>query len=62
VTFEVASSKSYPGSNGGYDPVTFFDCLHDRGDPQGAAKHVLSTLKPDGTWMIVEPFAHDLPE
>jgi len=61
VTFEVASSKSYP-QNGGYDLVAFFDCLHDMGDPAGAAKHVLSTLKPDGTWMIVEPFANDRPE
>ena len=61
VTFEVASSKSYPG-NGGYDLVAFFDCLHDMGDPAGAARHVLSTLKPDGTWMIVEPFANDSPE
>jgi len=61
ITFEVASSKSYP-ANGGYDLVTFFDCLHDMGDPKGAAEHVLSTLKPDGTWMIVEPFANDKPE
>ena len=61
VTFEVASSKSYP-ANGGYDLVAFFDCLHDMGDPAGAAAHVLSTLKPDGTWMIVEPFANDRPE
>ncbi len=61
VAFEVASSKSYP-RNGGYDLVAFFDCLHDMGDPIGAAKHVLSTLKPDGAWMIVEPFAHDRPE
>lgn len=61
VTFEVASSKSYP-TNGGYDLVAFFDCLHDMGDPAGAARHVLSTLKPDGTWMIVEPFANDRPE
>jgi SAM-dependent methyltransferase len=61
VTFEVASSKSYP-ANGGYDLVAFFDCLHDMGDPAGAARHVLSTLKPDGTWMIVEPFANDSPE
>jgi 2-polyprenyl-3-methyl-5-hydroxy-6-metoxy-1,4-benzoquinol methylase len=59
ISFEVASSKSYP-ANGGYDLVTFFDCLHDMGDPIGAAKHVLSTLKPDGAWMIVEPFAYDL--
>ena len=61
ISFEVASSKSYP-VNGGYDLVTFFDCLHDMGDPAGAAKHVLSTLKPDGTWMIVEPYAEDAAE
>jgi len=61
ITFEVASARSYP-TNGGYDLVAFFDCLHDMGDPVGAARHVLSTLKPDGTWMIVEPFAHDKPE
>jgi SAM-dependent methyltransferase len=61
VAFEVASSKSYP-ANGGYDLVTFFDCLHDMGDPTGAAGHVLSTLKPHGTWMIVEPFANDRTE
>ena len=61
ISFEVASSKSYPRNNG-YDLVTFFDCLHDMGDPVGAAKHVLSTLKDDGTWMIVEPFANDRPE
>jgi len=61
IKFEVASSKSYP-VNGGYDLVTFFDCLHDMGDPVGAAAHVFSSLRPDGTWMIVEPFAHDTPE
>ncbi len=61
INFEVSSSKSYP-ANGGYDLVTFFDCLHDMGDPTGAAAHVLSTLKPDGTWMIVEPFANDRAE
>ena len=61
ISFEVASAKSYP-TNGGYDLVTFFDCLHDMGDPIGAAKHVLSTLVPDGTWMVVEPFAGDMPE
>lgn len=61
ITFEVASSKSYP-ANGGFDLVAFFDCLHDMGDPVGASRHVLSTLKPGGTWMIVEPFANDHPE
>jgi len=43
----------------GYDLVTMVDCLHDMGDPVGAARHVRSTLKPDGTWMIVEPNAGD---
>ena len=57
IQFEVAKAKSYPGTN--YDFVTFFDCLHDMGDPVGAAAHVRSTLKTDGTWMIVEPFAGD---
>src|SRR5579872_97320 len=61
ITFEVASAKSYP-ANGGYDLITFFDCLHDMGDPVGAAQHALSALKPDGAWMIVEPFANDSPE
>lgn len=61
INFEVSSSKSYP-VNEGYDLVTFFDCLHDMGDPIGAAEHVLSSLKKDGTWMIVEPFANDTPE
>jgi len=58
VTFEVAAAKEYPG-NAEYDLVTFFDCLHDMGDPVGASAHVLRTLKKDGTWMIVEPFASD---
>jgi 2-polyprenyl-3-methyl-5-hydroxy-6-metoxy-1,4-benzoquinol methylase len=57
VTFETVSSTQFPGR--GYDLVTFFDCLHDMGDPVGAAAHVLESLAPDGTWMIVEPFAHD---
>jgi SAM-dependent methyltransferase len=57
VSFEVASAKEYPGT--GYDLVGFFDCLHDMGDPTGAARHVLASLAPDGTWLIVEPFAND---
>lgn len=57
VRFEVAAAKNYPRKD--YDFVTFFDCLHDMGDPVGAASHVHSTLKKDGTWMIVEPFAGD---
>ena len=57
VRFEVATAKDYPGTD--YDLVAFFDSLHDMGDPVGAATHVLSTLKSDGTWMIVEPFAND---
>jgi SAM-dependent methyltransferase len=58
ITFEVAGATDYPGD--GYDLVTFFDCFHDMGNPAGAAKHVLQTLKKkDGTWMMVEPFAND---
>jgi SAM-dependent methyltransferase len=55
--FEVALASDYP--NRALDLVTFFDCLHDMGDPLGAARHVRQTLKPDGTWMIVEPVAGD---
>jgi SAM-dependent methyltransferase len=57
VSFEVAAAKEYPGD--GYDLVTMFDCLHDMGDPVGAAAHVRRTLTAEGTWMIVEPFAGD---
>jgi SAM-dependent methyltransferase len=57
VRFEVAPAAAYGGT--GYDLVTMFDCLHDMGDPVGAARHVRGTLAPDGTWMIVEPAAGD---
>jgi ubiquinone/menaquinone biosynthesis C-methylase UbiE len=57
ITFEVARAKEYPGKN--YDLVTFFDCLHDMGDPVGAAAHVRETLHANGSWMIVEPMAQD---
>jgi SAM-dependent methyltransferase len=57
VSFEVASAKDFPGS--GYDLITFFDCLHDMGDPVGASAHALEALAEDGTAMIVEPFAGD---
>jgi SAM-dependent methyltransferase len=57
VSFEVAPAASYSGR--GYDLVTMFDCLHDMGDPAGAARHVHESLAADGTWMIVEPAAGD---
>jgi SAM-dependent methyltransferase len=57
VTFEVAKAKEFPGKD--YDFVAVFDCLHDMGDPVGAAAHVRQSLADDGTWMIVEPFAND---
>jgi SAM-dependent methyltransferase len=57
VSFEIATAKDFPGSD--YDLVGMFDCLHDMGDPVGAAQHVLGALKEDGTWLIVEPFAND---
>ena len=56
VRFEVASAKDFPGS---YDLVACFDCLHDMGDPTGAAAHVRQSLGIDGTWLLVEPFAGD---
>ena len=60
TSFEVAMAQDFPGRD--IDLVTFFDCLHDMGDPAGAARHVRSTLKPDGTWMVVEPQAADTVE
>jgi SAM-dependent methyltransferase len=57
VTFKQGSAAEFPG--GGYDMVAMFDCLHDMGDPVGAGRHVKDTLGPNGTWLIVEPFAHD---
>ncbi|MBZ9849275.1 class I SAM-dependent methyltransferase [Mesorhizobium sp. CA14] len=57
ATFEVQSAKSFTGD--GYDLVCFFDCLHDMGDPVGALKHVRKTIAPDGSLMIIEPFAGD---
>ena len=55
--FEVAKAKGYPGRD--FDFVAMFDCLHDMGDPVGAATHVRQSLKSNGHWMIVEPFAND---
>jgi 2-polyprenyl-3-methyl-5-hydroxy-6-metoxy-1,4-benzoquinol methylase len=57
VSFEIAMAKDYPGTQ--HDLVTFFDCLHDMGDPVGAATHVRRSLKPDGVFMLVEPRAGD---
>jgi SAM-dependent methyltransferase len=57
VRFEVAAASAQAGA--GYDLVTMFDCLHDMGDPVGAARQVHESLAPDGTWMIVEPMAGD---
>src|SRR5690348_2538564 len=57
LRFEVGSAKDFAG--GDFDLVTCFDCLHDMGDPVGAAAHVRRSLKPDGSWMLVEPMAGD---
>ncbi len=57
VSFEVATAQTFTGT--GYDLVTMFDCLHDMGDPVGAAHHVREVIADDGTWMIVEPAAGD---
>jgi SAM-dependent methyltransferase len=57
VTFEVASATDYPGTD--YDLACHFDCLHDMGDPIGAAAYTRQSLKSDGSWLLVEPFAND---
>jgi SAM-dependent methyltransferase len=56
VTFEVASAKDYTGT---YELICFFECLHDMGDPVGAAKHARQALVDDGTVLLVEPYAGD---
>jgi hypothetical protein len=56
VRFEVAPASAFSGR---YDFITMFNCLHDMGDPVGAARHALGALEDDGTWLIVEPFAGD---
>jgi SAM-dependent methyltransferase len=55
VDFEVATAQRFSGS--GYDLVTMFDCLHDMGDPLAAARRIRDALTPDGTWLLVEPYA-----
>lgn len=57
ISFEVATAQTFTGSD--YDLVTMFDCLHDMGDPLGAARRVREALAPDGTWLLVEPNASD---
>ncbi len=57
VTFEVCAAKSFPGSD--YDFIACFDCIHDMGDPVGAAMHIRAALAKDGSFMMVEPFAND---
>ena len=59
VRFEVAAAAGFPGT--GYDLVATFDCLHDMGDPVGAARHIRGCLDQDGTWLLVEPFAGATP-
>jgi ubiquinone/menaquinone biosynthesis C-methylase UbiE len=57
VSFEVASADGFSGT--GYDLAATFDCLHDMGNPRAAARHIRQALAPDGTWLIVEPYAGD---
>ncbi len=59
VGFEVADATSFLAADGGYDLITFTDCLHDLGDPVAAAAHARSALAPSGTTMIIEPLAGD---
>lgn len=55
TAFEVATGTDYPGT--GYDLVTYFDCLHDMGDPANSIRHTRDALAPDGTVLLVEPAA-----
>ncbi|MGH8463200.1 MAG: class I SAM-dependent methyltransferase [Pseudomonas sp.] len=55
--FIQASAKEFPGRD--FDLICYFDCLHDMGDPVGAARHAFDALKADGSVLLVEPFAHD---
>jgi len=57
ASFTQASAKDFPGQD--FDLVCFFDCLHDMGDPVGAARHAHEALKPGGTVLLVEPLAND---
>ncbi len=57
VSFEIATAQGFPGAD--YDLVCFFDCLHDMGDPVGAARQAHAALKPGGTVLLVEPYAGD---
>jgi ubiquinone/menaquinone biosynthesis C-methylase UbiE len=57
VTFDVAQAVDYPDKS--YGLICFFDCLHDLGDPVAAVRHAARVLAPDGTVMLVEPFAND---
>ncbi|MEE3851596.1 methyltransferase [Gordonia sp. LSe1-13] len=60
VSFEIATAQQFTGY--GYDLIAMFDCLHDMGDPLGAARRVREALAPDGTWLLVEPYASDVVE
>jgi SAM-dependent methyltransferase len=60
VSFEQASADGYRARD--LDLVCFFDCLHDLGRPDRAARHAREALAPDGTLMLVEPWADDRPE
>ena len=57
MTFATATAKGYTERD--FDLICFFDCLHDMGDPVGAARHARQALKADGTVLLVEPFASD---
>ena len=60
VAFDAATAKNFPGKD--YDLICYMDCLHDMGDPLGAARHAHAALKPGGTVLLVEPAAADAVE
>jgi ubiquinone/menaquinone biosynthesis C-methylase UbiE len=60
TSFALSNAVKYPDRQ--YGLICFFDCLHDLGDPEAAARHAAAVLAPGGTVMLVEPFAHDRTE
>lgn len=57
LSFRVASAKNFPAKD--YDLYAFFDCLHELSDPVGACAHAKAALEPDGSCLLVKPFAND---
>ena len=56
LQYKVGNAEEYEGK---YEVITFFDCLHDMGDPLGAARYARSKLNSNGWVILIEPTASD---